>query len=48
MTQIVSCSVDDIDPQAAIDACKAFLTLYLCSSRTSPSTAASSPSWSAG
>ena len=29
VTQIVSCSVDDIDPQAAIDACKAFLTLYL-------------------
>jgi len=29
VTQIVSCSVDDGDPQEAIDACKAFLTLYL-------------------
>lgn len=29
VTQIVSCSVDDDDPQEAIDACKAFLTLYL-------------------
>jgi 5,10-methylenetetrahydromethanopterin reductase len=29
VTQIVACSVDDADPQAAIDACKAFLTLYL-------------------
>lgn len=29
VTQIVACSVDDDDPQAAIDACKAFLTLYL-------------------
>lgn len=30
LTQIVSCSVNDRDPQEAIDACKAFLTLYLC------------------
>ncbi|MER5456294.1 LLM class flavin-dependent oxidoreductase [Micromonospora sp. NPDC002389] len=30
LTQIVSCSVNDDDPQEAIDACKAFLTLYLC------------------
>ncbi|QOC92053.1 LLM class flavin-dependent oxidoreductase [Micromonospora craniellae] len=30
LTQIVSCSVNDADPQEAIDACKAFLTLYLC------------------
>lgn len=30
LTQIVACSVDDDDPQEAIDACKAFLTLYLC------------------
>ncbi|MTV24908.1 LLM class flavin-dependent oxidoreductase [Nitriliruptoraceae bacterium ZYF776] len=29
ITQIVACSVDDGDRQAAIDACKAFLTLYL-------------------
>jgi 5,10-methylenetetrahydromethanopterin reductase len=29
ITQIVSCSVNDRDPQEAIDACKAFLTLYL-------------------
>lgn len=29
VTQIVSCSVDDDDPRAAVDACKAFLTLYL-------------------
>jgi len=29
LTQIVACSVDDDDPQEAIDACKAFLTLYL-------------------
>jgi 5,10-methylenetetrahydromethanopterin reductase len=29
ITQIVSCSVDDDDPQAAIDACKSFLTMYL-------------------
>ncbi|MDT0438780.1 MULTISPECIES: LLM class flavin-dependent oxidoreductase [Streptomyces] len=29
LTQIVSCSVNDDDPQEAIDACKAFLTLYL-------------------
>lgn len=29
VTQIVSSSVDDLDPQAAIDECKAFLTLYL-------------------
>lgn len=29
VTQIVSCSVNDDDPQEAIDACKAFLTLYL-------------------
>lgn len=29
ITQIVSCSVNDSDPQEAIDACKAFLTLYL-------------------
>ncbi|GAA2348668.1 LLM class flavin-dependent oxidoreductase [Dactylosporangium salmoneum] len=30
LTQIVSCSINDDDPQEAIDACKAFLTLYLC------------------
>ncbi|HEY0700363.1 MAG TPA: LLM class flavin-dependent oxidoreductase [Micromonospora sp.] len=30
LTQIVACSVNDDDPQEAIDACKAFLTLYLC------------------
>lgn len=29
ITQIVSCSVDDADPQSAIDAGKAFLTMYL-------------------
>lgn len=29
LTQIVACSVDDDDPRAAVDACKAFLTLYL-------------------
>lgn len=29
VTQIVSCSVDDADPRSAVDACKAFLTLYL-------------------
>ena len=29
LTQIVACSVDDRNPQDAIDACKAFLTLYL-------------------
>ncbi|MEU8172803.1 LLM class flavin-dependent oxidoreductase [Microbispora hainanensis] len=29
LTQIVACSVNDKDPQEAIDACKAFLTLYL-------------------
>ena len=29
ITQIVACSVDDADPDAAMDACKAFLTLYL-------------------
>lgn len=29
VTQIVSCSVDDRDPRQAVDACKAFLTLYL-------------------
>ncbi|MDT0442449.1 LLM class flavin-dependent oxidoreductase [Streptomyces johnsoniae] len=29
ITQIVACSVNDDDPQEAIDACKAFLTLYL-------------------
>lgn len=29
ITQIVACSVDDKNPQDAIDACKAFLTLYL-------------------
>lgn len=29
ITQIVACSVNDTDPQEAIDACKAFLTLYL-------------------
>ncbi|GAA2439349.1 5,10-methylenetetrahydromethanopterin reductase [Actinomadura vinacea] len=29
VTQIVACSVDDRDPQDAIDACKAFLTMYL-------------------
>lgn len=29
ITQIVACSVNDADPQAAIDACKNFLTLYL-------------------
>jgi len=29
LTMIVSCSVDDDDPRQAIDACKAFLTLYL-------------------
>lgn len=29
MTQIVACSVNDKDPQEAIDHCKAFLTLYL-------------------
>lgn len=29
LTQIIACSVDDADPQEAIDHCKAFLTLYL-------------------
>jgi 5,10-methylenetetrahydromethanopterin reductase len=29
MTQIIACSVNDDDPRAAIDSCKAFLTLYL-------------------
>jgi 5,10-methylenetetrahydromethanopterin reductase len=29
LTQIIACSVDDADPQAALDHCKAFLTLYL-------------------
>ena len=29
VTMIVSCSVNDDDPREAIDACKAFLTLYL-------------------
>lgn len=29
LTQIIACSVDDSDPQAAVDHCKAFLTLYL-------------------
>lgn len=29
LTQIIACSVNDADPQEAIDACKAFLTLYL-------------------
>lgn len=29
LTQIVACSVNDKDPQEAIDHCKAFLTLYL-------------------
>lgn len=29
VTQIISCSVDDHDPEAAIDACRAFLTMYL-------------------
>lgn len=29
LTQIVACSVDDHDPDAAVDACRAFLTLYL-------------------
>lgn len=29
LTQMVSCSVNDKDPQEAINACKAFLTLYL-------------------
>lgn len=29
LPQLVSCSVDDDEPQAAIDACKAFLTMYL-------------------
>lgn len=29
LTQIIACSVNDSDPQEAIDACKAFLTLYL-------------------
>lgn len=29
LTQIVACSVNDADPQEAIDHCKAFLTLYL-------------------
>lgn len=29
VTQIISCSVDNHDPQEAIDACKAFLTMYL-------------------
>lgn len=29
ITQIVACSVNEDDPQEAIDACKAFLTLYL-------------------
>ena len=27
--QLVACSVDDDDPQSAIDACKAFFTMYL-------------------
>ena len=30
LTQIVSCSVDNSDPQQALAACKEFLTLYLC------------------
>jgi len=29
ITQLVACSVDDVDPRGAIDAAKAFLTLYL-------------------
>jgi 5,10-methylenetetrahydromethanopterin reductase len=29
ITQVISCSVDDADPKAAIDECRAFLTLYL-------------------
>lgn len=29
ITQVVSCSVDDDDPAAAVDHCRAFLTLYL-------------------
>ncbi|MDD9206552.1 LLM class flavin-dependent oxidoreductase [Georgenia sp. 10Sc9-8] len=29
VTQIVSCSVNDDDPAEAVDACRAFLTLYL-------------------
>lgn len=29
LTQIIACSVNDQDPQEAIDHCKAFLTLYL-------------------
>lgn len=29
VTMMVSCSVDDTDPREAVDACKAFLTLYL-------------------
>lgn len=29
LTQIIACSVNDKDPQEAIDHCKAFLTLYL-------------------
>lgn len=29
LTQIIACSVNDADPQEAIDHCKAFLTLYL-------------------
>ena len=29
VTQIIACSVDDDDPDEAVDACRAFLTLYL-------------------
>jgi 5,10-methylenetetrahydromethanopterin reductase len=29
ITQIVSCSVDDSDPAAAVDACRNFLTMYM-------------------
>jgi len=29
VTQIIACSVDDVNPEDATDACKAFLTLYL-------------------
>lgn len=29
ITQIIACSVDDDDPDEAVDACRAFLTLYL-------------------
>lgn len=29
VVQIVSCSIDDQDPRAAIDECKAFLTMYV-------------------